>query len=98
MTFEEEAKTLKGLDVIKVGFDGDGTLVVDVSDVPSEKMIHSILVVLLEEISRREMDRYVESGMNKDAARREAEKTIGAAFLAFFLAFSEKDKEAGALS
>ena len=98
MTFQEEINTLKGFDVLKAGIDGDGTIVVDVSDVPSEKMLHSILVLLLEGVYRRETDRYMESGLDKDAARREAEKTIGAAFIAFNKGLKEVDKEAGVLS
>lgn len=98
MTFEEEIKTLKGLDVIKAGVDGDGTLIVDISDVPSEKMLHSVLVGLLEGVCRRETDRHMESGMDKEAARHEAVKSIGAAFLAFGIGFGEKDEGVGVLS
>ena len=98
MTFDEEIKMLKGLNIIEAGIDGDGTLVVDVSDVPSEKLLHSILVAILECVCRREVDRYMESGLDKDAALVEAKKNIGVTFIAFDQDFDDLVKEAGVLS
>lgn len=98
MTFEEEVKMLRGLNIIEAGVDGDGTLVVDVSDAPSEQLLHAVLVSLLEGVYRREMDRYMENGMDKDAAAVEAKKNIGAAFIAFSQDFDELVEGAGVLS
>lgn len=98
MTFSEEVKMLKGLSIIEAGVDGDGTLVVGVSDAPSEQLLHAVLVSLLECVCRREMDRYMENGMDKDTAAVEARKNIGAAFIAFSQDFDELVEGEGVLS